>query len=68
VEAIISGFFNLIFGSEILSIKYILPLALALGGIFGYADSADGTVRKLSLGLAGIGGIGFLLVMMGVIG
>lgn len=68
MEAIIEGFFNLIFGSGILSIKYILPVALVLGGIYGYADSADGTVRKLSLGLAGIGGIGFLLVMLGVIG
>ena len=42
-------------------------LALVIGGVYGYADSADGTVRKLSLGLAGIGGIGFVLVLLGVI-
>lgn len=68
MEEIVTGFFNLIFANEILSIKYILPLALVIGGIYGYADSADGTVRKLSLGLAGIGGIGFLLVLFGLIG
>ena len=68
MEELISGFFNVIFSSELLSIKYAIPLALVIGGIYGYADSADGTVRKLSLGLAGIGGIGFLLVLLGVIG
>lgn len=68
MEEIVTGFFNLIFANEVLSIKYILPLALVIGGVYGYADSADGTVRKLSLGLAGIGGIGFVLVLLGVIG
>lgn len=68
MEALISGIFNAVFGSELISIKYILPVALILGGVLGYADSADGTVRKLSLGLAAVGGIGLLLVLLGVIG
>jgi hypothetical protein len=68
MEELISGLFNAIFSSEILSIKYAIPLALVIGGIYGYADSADGTVRKLSLGLAVAGGIGLLLVMLNVIG
>lgn len=68
MEELISGIFTAVFGSELISIKYILPVALILGGVLGYADSADGTVRKLSLGLAAVGGTGLLLVLLGVIG
>ena len=68
MEELISGLFNAIFSSEILSIKYAIPLALVIGGIYGYADSADGTVQKISLGMAVAGGIGLLLVMLNVIG
>ncbi len=58
MEELISGIFDAVFGSELISIQYILPVALILGGVLGDADSADGTVRKLSLALAAIGGIG----------
>ena len=68
LEELISALFNAIFSSEILSIKYAIPLALVIGGIYGYADSADGTVRKISLGMAAVGGIGLLLVVLNVIG
>jgi hypothetical protein len=67
MEELISGLFNAIFSSEFLSIKYAIPLALVIGGIYGYADSADGMVQKISLGMAVAGGIGLLLVLLNVI-